>query len=95
MKKSLLAGHRENLQQLALKKEYNIEKDVVVVEKRSTAAQLLRVCLKTFYKALNIFVNIAILLLAAIGLAALIYPEIRTEFFNVLNKAVVEIKSYF
>lgn len=70
-------------EQAAVKKKHNIEdKNVMVVEKDNTYKFTVRV----ISKIIQSVAMACILLLAALGLIALIYPEPREEMFIILNR---------
>jgi len=64
---------REKEHQEILKERYDIEEDVVVVEKNNT----IKFLLKTLLGGLRLVIEIVVFILALIGLTALIYPDSR------------------
>ena len=76
---------REKEHQESLKERYDIEEDVVVVEKNNT----IKFLLKTMIGGARLIIAILVFILALIGLTALIYPDsrsllIRQEFMRLL-----------
>ena len=65
---------REKEHQESLKERYDIEEDVVVVEKTNT----IKFLLKTMIGGARLIIAILVFLLALIGLTALIYPDSRS-----------------
>ena len=61
---------REKEHQESLKERYDIEEDVVVVEKNNT----IKFLLKTMIGGARLIIAILVFILALIGLTALIYP---------------------
>lgn len=56
-----------------MKEKYNLEEDVVVIEKNNT----LKFLIKTAISLVKLVVTIAIFLLSVIGLTSLVYPATR------------------
>lgn len=65
---------REKEHQEILKERYDIEEDVVVVEKNNT----IKFLLKTMIGGARLIIAILVFILALIGLTALIYPDSRS-----------------
>ena len=65
---------REKEHQESLKERYDIEEDVVVVEKTNT----IKFLLKTVFGGARLIIAILVFILALIGLTALIYPDSRS-----------------
>ena len=65
---------REKEHQKSLKERYDIEEDVVVVEKTNT----IKFLLKTVLGGARLIIAILVFILALIGLTALIYPDSRS-----------------
>ena len=65
---------REKEHQESLKERYDIEEDVVVVEKTNT----IKFLLKTMLGGARLIIAIVVFILALIGLTALIYPDSRS-----------------
>lgn len=92
---SLKVGFREQQEQENLKEQYGIEeKEVVVVERKSRVVQIWRVTLRYFVLLLKVLASVLVAVLAVIGLATLIYPGIRAEFFATANQVIVELRAY-
>ena len=73
----LMAGIREEKRQEQLKEAYGITEEVTVVEKKSRAAQLLRVLVNTIFVIVRSIALVVLVILAIIGVATLIYPNMR------------------
>ena len=71
---SLSVEEREKEHQESLKERYDIEEDVVVVEKTNT----IKFLLKTMLGGARLIIAILVFILALIGLTALIYPDSRS-----------------
>ena len=65
---------REKEHQESLKERYDIEEDVVVVEKTNT----IKFLLKTVLGGARLIIAILVFILALIGLTALFYPDSRS-----------------
>lgn len=65
---------KEKEHQESLKERYDIEEDVVVVEKTNT----IKFVLKTMIGGARLIIAILVFILALIGLTALIYPDSRS-----------------
>lgn len=76
------AEEQEHLQQQRLKEKHGIDdENVVVVEKFS----LTKFLVKIFIRLIKTLAGIALLVLAALGLIALIYEEIRSPMFEIIE----------
>lgn len=64
---------KEELHQEELKEKYNIEEDIVVVEK----SNMVKFLTKTIAGFVRVMAGILLYLLAIVGLAALLFPESR------------------
>lgn len=73
----LMAGIREEKRQEQLKEAYGITEEVTVVEKKSRTAQLLRVLVNTIFVIVRCIALFVLIVLAFIGVATLIYPNMR------------------
>ena len=73
----LMAAIKEEQKQVQLKEAYGITEDVKVVEKKSTVAQVLRVIVSALFHIVRCVATVAIILLAIIGVATLVYPNMR------------------
>lgn len=84
-----------NQRQTELKQEHGIEEErVVVVERKSPVAQIWRTTLKYLVLLIRVLATVMIAILAIIGLSALIYPNIRIEFFVTFNQVVAELRGF-
>mgnify|MGYP003199142239 FL=1 len=88
LKKGLVREVEEKIQkeknQEALRKKYNIEEDIIVVEKSNTIKFLIKLFI-SFCK--TVFV-IIVTLLGTIGSLTLIYSNIRVEFLIVIERII-------
>lgn len=92
---NLLSGYRAAKEQEALKKKHGIdEPGVVVVERKSTVAQIWRTTLAAIFLAIRISATIALVLLAIVGLSVFIYPDLRSNFMAVFGDTVVQIQNF-
>lgn len=73
--------------QKALREKYKIKEDVVVVEKSS----VLKVLIRAAGSAVRIMARILLVILATIGIIALIYPETRDALMTVLTGIMEQI----
>ena len=71
----LMAGIQEEKRQAQLKEAYGITEEVTVVEKKSRTAQLLRVL--AIFVMMRCVALVVLIVLAIIGVATLIYPNMR------------------
>ena len=86
---------KEKRRQQQLKAQYGIDRpDVVVVERKNVFVITLRVILHAAYIALRICASCAVAVLAIIGLASLIYPNIRAELVNSLGQVMDELQAF-
>ena len=76
-KPMLMAALKEERHQAQLRETYGITEKVKVVEKKSRTAQMLRVLINAVFVVVRCAALIAIAGLAIIGLATLIYPNMR------------------
>ena len=84
---------KEKRRQQQLKAQYGIDRpDVVVVERKNVFVITLRVILHAAYIALRICASCAVA--AIIGLASLIYPNIRAELVNSLGQVMDELQAF-
>ncbi|VYT33115.1 Uncharacterised protein [Tyzzerella nexilis] len=75
-----------------LKEKYNIDaQDVIIVEKNHVVKFFVKVMI-SFIKTVA---TISILVLAAIGLLTVVYPEVRNPFVELLVSFQEQIVSYF
>ena len=73
--------------QKALREKYKIKEDVVVVEKSS----VLKVLIRAAGSTVRIMARILLVILATIGIIALIYPETRDVLMTVLTGIMEQI----
>jgi hypothetical protein len=93
--KTIETEQKQAEEQAELKEAYGIKKqDVVVVEKKNAAAQVLRAFGKIAGSVLRKLAAIILILLAIIGLASLVYPNIRAELLYTFNQLIGELKGY-
>lgn len=72
----LMAGIQEEKRQAQLKEAYGITEEVTVGEKSRTA-QLLRVLVNAIFVMMRCVALVVLIVLAIIGVATLIYPNMR------------------
>lgn len=73
--------------QRELRKKHNIDDGVIVVEKNNS----IKFVTKLIISAAKTICAIGIVLLGAIGLISVIYPNVRMELFKVLNEIINEV----
>ena len=88
-KKGFTAEYNQRIQQQTeenrIKEKHHItDKNVVVVEKTNTLKFIIRIMVLLFKTA----AWITLIILAAVGILCLIYPETRTEFFRILAEII-------
>lgn len=89
IREAALKEKEEQQKQEGLRKKYKVDdKEVMIVEKNN----MIKFFLHVFYGTIRIAATITILLLAAIGLLTLLYPEIRTEFLIVMKEIFRQLK---
>ncbi len=89
IREAALKEKEEQQKQEDLRKKYKVDnKEVMIVEKNN----MIKFFLRVFYGTIRIAATIIILLLAAIGLLSLLYPEIRTEFLVVIKEILSQLK---
>lgn len=71
----------ETIKQKSLQDKYHVKKDVMIVEKSNMA----KFTINLLGSLIRLGCTIAILVLAAIGLTVLLYPNIRAEFLLVIR----------
>lgn len=94
-KNTLVKGIKEEQEQkqkqAKLRSKHHIEADnVMVVEK----ANLLKFLVRTLGKMIQVVATVIIFSLAVIGLLALVYPEVREEILQVLQRIINELIHY-
>lgn len=88
--KEILKEQKEEEYQRELKEKHNIKKDnVVIVEKNNMVKFLIMISLKII-KSMS---TVLLLILAALGLLSLLYPEIREPLIVVLTNLWEELMS--
>lgn len=91
----LKTTYQKEQQQTQLKKEYGIaDKNVVVVERKSRVVLLWKNTLQFLLFLLRLAAAIALIVLAIIGLCALIYPAPRAALANVFTETMVQIHTF-
>lgn len=91
----LMAELREEREQKALREKYGVTENIKVVEKKSTVAQVVRVLLRAIGSLARLAANILLVVLAVIGLATLIYPEMRQAGLSVFQQIGDQLTAYF
>lgn len=84
--KKIRIEQEENQKQKKLQEKYGINENVRIVERNNMGKFLVR----TMGRCIRITALIMLFVLAAIGLIALIYPEIRQELIQVLGGVLTE-----
>ena len=84
--KKIRIEQEENQKQKKLQEKYGINENVRIVERNNMG----KFFVKTIGKCIRITALIMLFVLAAIGLIALIYPEIRQELIQVLGGVLTE-----
>jgi len=84
--KKIRIEQEENQKQKKLQEKYGINENVRIVERNNMG----KFVVKTIGKCIRITAVIILFFLAAIGLTALIYPEIRQELLQVLGGVLAE-----
>lgn len=84
--KKIRIEQEENQKQKRLQEKYGINENVRIVERNNMG----KFFVKTIGKCIRITAVIILFILAAIGLTALIYPEIRQELLQVLGGVLAE-----
>ena len=87
--KKIRIEQEENQKQKKLQEKYGINENVRIVERNNMG----KFFVKTIGKCIRIVAVIILFILAAIGLTALIYPEIRQELLQVLGGVLAEGKN--
>lgn len=82
-------------QQIELHKKYGIKKSVQVVEVQNPFIQALQVLVLAMGQMAGFVLRAGLVLLACIGLATLIFPELRDPFFGLLEMIRYELAGYF
>lgn len=87
--KKIRIEQEENQKQKKLQEKYGINENVRIVERNNMG----KFFVKTIGKCIRIVAVIILFILAAIGLTALIYPEIRQELLQILGGVLAEGKN--
>lgn len=87
--KKIRIEQEENQKQKKLQEKYGINENVRIVERNNMG----KFVVKIIGKCIRIVAVIILFILAAIGLTALIYPEIRQELLQVLGGVLAEGKN--
>ena len=90
----LMAAIKEEQQQAQLKEAYGITEDVKNVEKKSTSAQVLRVMLGALFGVVRISALLALAVLAVIGAATIIYPNMRAAGLETWQEILIQLGLY-
>lgn len=88
--KKIRIEQEENQKQKKLQEKYGIQNENVRIVERNNMGKFF---VKTIGKCIRIVAVIILFILAAIGLTALIYPEIRQELLQVLGGVLAEGKN--
>lgn len=91
----LKVKHQHEQQQAELRKQYDIEKDVVVVEKKSRVVMMWRTTLFFVSTAIRVLATITIAVFTVIGIAAVLFPAPRHELTLIFQQALSELRGYF
>lgn len=96
MKKQFLAAYEDQQEkekeQQKLHTKHKIEdENVVIVEKNN----LISFSVKSIAAFVHMAAGIVILILAAIGLLCLVYPDTRKEFMEIMNQIMLQVRQYF
>lgn len=79
----------ERVKQEELREKYHLQnKDIIVVEKSNTY----KFTIKTLAAFIKSIASLVLIVLAMVGIAALIYPSIRIPFFNVLSQTIQQVQ---
>lgn len=85
--KKIRIEQEENQKQKKLQEKYGVQNENVRIVERNNMGKFF---VKTIGKCIRIVAVIILFILAAIGLTALIYPEIRQELLQVLGGVLTE-----
>ena len=76
-------SRRQELEEIKIRQRHNIsDEKVVVIEKSDTVKFLFKV----FLNGIKTVAWITLIILAAVGMMCLVYPETRTEFFKIISE---------
>lgn len=91
-KYGFVAAARQELEteaeQQRLHEKYDVDPEKIIVEKNN----MFKFTVKTFGQLVHIIATVMVLILAALGLLALLYPEVRIELMKVLLAIMEQIK---
>lgn len=95
MKKRFLEAYEESreeqVEQRKLHEKHKIaDENIVVVEKNN----MIKFSVRSAAALVRMAASILLLILAAIGLLCLIYPDTRTEFMQIANHLYIQVKQY-
>lgn len=90
----LMAGIQEEKRQAQLRETYGITEEVTVVEKKSRTAQLLRVVVNTMFVITRCIALVALVVLAIIGVATLVYPNMRAAGAETWEQITAQLAEY-
>lgn len=90
----LMAALKEEQHQAQLRETYGITEKVRVVEKKSRTAQMLRVLINAVFVVVRCAALISIAGLAIIGLATLIYPNMRAAALETWQEIVIQLADF-
>lgn len=93
-KPMLMAAIKEEQQQAQLREAYGITEKVKVVEKKTRTAQMLRVLINAAFVVVRCAALLAIAGLAIIGLATLIYPNMRAAALETWQEIVLQLADF-
>ena len=83
-------NRRQELEETKIRQRHNIsDEKVVVIEKSDTVTFLFKVLLNGIKTA----AWITLIILAAVGIMCLVYPETRTDFFKILHEIFMGTKN--
>lgn len=93
-KPMLMAALKEEQHQERLREQYGITERVKVVEKKSRTAQMLRVLINAVFVIVRCAALVAIAGLTIIGLATLIYPNMRAAGLETWQEIVMQLADF-
>ena len=94
--KTYTRKQQQAAEQTTLKAKYDIvDQEIYVVEKKNPTAQIVRAFFQAVFTIVRVLVNILLIVMATIGLAALVYPNIRRELIETGVSIFYEVKGYF
>lgn len=87
-------GYQKREEQKRLQKEYGLDPDVVVVERKSRIVSIWRTTLRYFFVLMRIVANAIMAVLAMIGILTIVMPNMRSDLILTLQQFSTEIKNY-